>query len=180
MYASMQENEALDAARVIAQSARRECTGNGISTAVLEEQICAEAGLWEPTAARRALDQAHGDPSHAVSMLRVWAATQPHVHALTVQPTDIVLTRRLTSAYPQIPGGQWLGFAPELIARQLEWTPRDDSGVDPQTEKDASPIPKPLFPLALRQAAGYGHLDPDFAVLLVSRKQSFYPAKRNG
>jgi alpha-D-ribose 1-methylphosphonate 5-triphosphate synthase subunit PhnI len=132
----MQENDALDAARVIAQSARRECTGNGISTAVLEEQICAEAGLWEPAAARRALDQAHGDPSHAVSMLRVWAATQPHVHALTVQPTDIVLTRRLTSAYPQIPGGQWLGFAPELIARQLEWSPRDYAGVDPMADPD--------------------------------------------
>lgn len=120
MYASMHENEALDAARAIAQSTRR---GNDVSTAVLEEQICAEAGLWEPAAARRALDQAHGDPAHAVSILRVWAATQPHLHAVTVQPEDVVLTRRLSSAYPQIPGGQWLGFAPELIARQLDWAP---------------------------------------------------------
>lgn len=138
MYASMQENDALDAARVIAQSAPREGTGDGISTAMLEEQICAEAGLWEPAAARRALDQAHGDPSHAVSMLRVWAATQPHVHALTVHPTDVVLTRRLSSAYPQIPGGQWLGFAPELIARQLEWAPRRDA--DRSRHAGAGPV----------------------------------------
>ncbi|CAN3127030.1 carbon-phosphorus lyase complex subunit PhnI [Mycobacterium sp. smrl_JER01] len=128
MYASMHENEALDAARAIAQSARR---GNDISTAVLEEQICAEAGLWEPVAARRALDQSHGDPAHAVSILRVWAATQPHLDALTVQPEDVVLTRRLSSAYPQVPGGQWLGFAPELIARQLVWSPPCEPGGHP-------------------------------------------------
>lgn len=118
MYASMHESEALDAARMLTRSGRR---GNAISTALLEEQICAEAGLWEPAAARRALDQAHGDPAHAVSILRVWAATQPHVQALPVRPQDTVLTRRLSSAYPQIPGGQWLGFAPELLARQLDW-----------------------------------------------------------
>lgn len=137
MYASMHENEALDAARAIAQSTRR---GNDISTAVLEEQICAEAGLWEPAAARRALDQAHGDPAHAVSILRVWAATQPHLHALTVQPEDVVLTRRLSSAYPQIPGGQWLGFAPELIARQLDWTPTPEVSDSPPAAADQDPL----------------------------------------
>ena len=134
MYASMHENEALDAARAIARSTRR---GNEINTVMLEEQICAEAGLWEPAAARRALDQSHGDPSHAVSMLRVWADAQPHLEALTVQPTDVVLTRRLSSAYPQIPGGQWLGFAPELVTRQLDWS--DDTGDDPPAT--ANPVP---------------------------------------
>lgn len=139
MYASMQENDALDAARLYAQSTRRDDTGDGISTVVVGEQICAEAGLWEPAAARRALDQAHGDPSHAVSMLRVWAATQPHVAALPVQPADVVLTRRLSSAYPQIPGGQWLGFAPELIARQLDWSP--DAGTPRDRPVDTGDVP---------------------------------------
>lgn len=136
MYASMHENEALEAARAIARAKHR---GNEISTVMLEEQICAEAGLWEPAAARRALDQSHGDPAHAVSMLRVWAATQPHLEALTVQPTDVVLTRRLSSAYPQIPGGQWLGFAPELTTRQLDWAPRVDTGTGPLAGSDQSP-----------------------------------------
>ncbi|WP_197373843.1 carbon-phosphorus lyase complex subunit PhnI [Mycolicibacterium baixiangningiae] len=131
MYASLHENEALDAARAVAQTRRG---GNGVSTAILEEQICAEAGLWEPEAARRALDQAHGDPAHAVSTLRVWAATQPHVDAVTVQPEDVVLTRRLSSAYPQIPGGQWLGFAPELLARQLDWSSQPEPGDPPPVD----------------------------------------------
>lgn len=136
MYASMHENEALDAARLIARTRH---AASGISTAILEEQICAEAGLWEPVAAQRALDQAHGDPSHAVSILRVWAATQPHLDALTVQPEDVVVTRRLSSAYPQIPGGQWLGFAPELLDRRLDWGSNRNRGYDPPT--DANPPP---------------------------------------
>ncbi|HYZ67789.1 MAG TPA: carbon-phosphorus lyase complex subunit PhnI [Mycobacterium sp.] len=127
----MHENDALDAARAIAQTTRH---GGSVNTAVLEEQICAEAGLWETAVARRALDQAHGDPAHAVSMLRVWAATQPHLRALPVAAEDVVLIRRLSSAYPQIPGGQWLGFAPDLIARQLDWT-------QPSAAEAAQPAP---------------------------------------
>lgn len=121
MYASMHENDALNAARAIAQGASAR-PGDHTNTGALEEQVCAEAGLWETTAARRALDQSRGDAAHAVSMLRVWAATQPHVPALTVSPGDVAIVRRLSSAYPRIPGGQWLGVAPELISRQLNWT----------------------------------------------------------
>ena len=120
MYASMHENDALDAARTIAQ---RTSTDRGnTNTQALEEQVCAEAGLWETTAARRALDQSRGDAAHAVSMLRVWAATQPHLQALPVKADDIDIVRRLSSAYPRVPGGQWLGVAPELMSRQLNWT----------------------------------------------------------
>ncbi|WP_102145366.1 carbon-phosphorus lyase complex subunit PhnI [Mycobacterium hubeiense] len=120
MYASMHENDALRAARVIAQRASAG-PGDRTNTSALEEQVCAEAGLWETTAARRALHQSRGDAAHAVSMLRVWAATQPHAHALPVRSDDIVILRRLSSAYPRIPGGQWLGVAPELVSRQLNW-----------------------------------------------------------
>jgi alpha-D-ribose 1-methylphosphonate 5-triphosphate synthase subunit PhnI len=121
MYASMHENDALNAARAIAQRASA-APGGHTNTSALEEQVCAEAGLWETTAARRALDQSRGDAAHAVSMLRVWAATQPHVHALPVSADDVAIVRRLSSAYPRIPGGQWLGIAPELISRQLNWS----------------------------------------------------------
>lgn len=119
MYASMHENDALDAARVIA---RRTSTDKGnTNTQALEEQVCAEAGLWETMAAQRALDQSRGDAAHAVSMLRVWAATQPHLQASPVDADDVAIVRRLSSVYPRIPGGQWLGVAPELMSRQLNW-----------------------------------------------------------
>jgi alpha-D-ribose 1-methylphosphonate 5-triphosphate synthase subunit PhnI len=138
MYASMHENDALDAARAIARSAAGR-PGGQINTTALEEQVCAEAGLWETSAARRALDQSRGDTAHAVSMLRVWAATQPHVHGLPVNADDVAIVRRLSSAYPRVPGGQWLGFAPDLIPRQLDWADKPDERVpEPAPAPDAT------------------------------------------
>lgn len=175
MYASMHENDALNAARVIARRARG---GGGASTAVIEEQICAEAGLWEPVAARRALNQSHGDPTHAVAMLRVWAATQSHVDSPTVRPDDVVLIRRLSSAYPQIPGGQWLGLAPDLGARQLNWDddlgapepegPRADIEAEAAPTRSTTPRVRDLIagaPLVVQPDDGDGD-DPAGTVLL--------------
>ncbi len=120
MYASMRENSALASARTAAREAAGE-TGERLNTTLLEHQVCAEAGLWETAVARRALGQSRGDAAHAVSMMRVWAATQPHLSSLAVDPADIVVLRRLTSAYPDIPSGQWLGVAPDLLPRQINW-----------------------------------------------------------
>lgn len=138
MYASMHENPALDAARAIAASPQPQAT---VNLAVLAEQVCAEAGLWEPAVALRALNQSRGDTAHAVSMLRVWAATQPHVDAGTVDPTDIALVRRVSSAYPQVPGGQWLGFAPDLLPRQLTWAEPAPTAAAPQPTAAAEEVP---------------------------------------
>jgi alpha-D-ribose 1-methylphosphonate 5-triphosphate synthase subunit PhnI len=138
MYASMHENDALNAARAIAQRASATAGGH-TDTSALEEQVCAEAGLWETTAARRALNQSRGDAAHAVSMLRVWAATQPHVYALPVSADDVAIVRRLSSAYPRIPGGQWLGVAPELMSRQLDWTDTPPTTDEPEWTGDVMP-----------------------------------------
>jgi len=134
----MHENDALNAARAIAQRASA-TSGGHTNTSALEEQVCAEAGLWETTAARRALDQSRGDAAHAVSMLRVWAATQPHVPALPVTADDVVIVRRLSSAYPQVPGGQWLGLAPELISRQLNWSDESSAADPPEWAREVMP-----------------------------------------
>lgn len=132
MYASMQENDALEAARaLVAQPGPR--AGAQIDTSVLEEQLCAEAGLWDTVAARRALHQSQGDLAAAVSMLRVWAATQPHVAPAPVAAADVAIERRLSSAYPQVPGGQWLGAARDLKPRQLSW--------GDEAEPDSPPAP---------------------------------------
>ena len=146
MYASMQENEALAAARALTRQAAGR-SGHRTDTSLLEEQLCAEAGLWEPHAARRALDQSRGDPAHAVSMLRVWAATQPHVDAAPVQPDDLTILRRLSSAYPRVPGGQWLGVAPELVSRQLNWDGNEaEDHEDADHEDDHGHVTEPVAP----------------------------------
>lgn len=121
MYATLEESPGLAAARRLAQQAGGPDTTSGECFPVLVEQVCAEAGLWSPDVAARALAQAGGDTVRAVGLLRVWAAALPQIPVLDVTPADVQLVRRLSAAYAEVPGGQWLGPAPELASRLLDW-----------------------------------------------------------
>jgi alpha-D-ribose 1-methylphosphonate 5-triphosphate synthase subunit PhnI len=125
VYATLRDGSAVAAARAIAGQQRATDPGQG-RLPVLEDQVCAEAGLWAPDAARRAIVQAGGDVPRAVSLLKVWAATLPHLASCPVAEPDIRIERRVSSAYQDIPGGQWLGYAPDLAPRILSWCDSDD------------------------------------------------------
>jgi alpha-D-ribose 1-methylphosphonate 5-triphosphate synthase subunit PhnI len=120
VYATMRDGAGVAAARAIAAQQRVANLELG-QLPVLEGQVCAEAGLWAPDAARRAIVQAGGDVPRAVSLLKVWAATLPHLDSCPVAEHDIRIERRVSSAYQDIPGGQWLGYAPDLAPRILRW-----------------------------------------------------------
>ena len=97
---------------------------------LLRDQVCAEAGVWEPMAAARAIRQARGDLARAVTLVRVWAATLPPQAAEPCSDGSIRVTRRISAAFARIPGGQWLGASPDFESRLLEWgDDRDDAGV---------------------------------------------------
>lgn len=120
MYAAMHETDAVTTARSLVQ--QRSKAQDGLTRLpLLEQQICSEAGIWAPEAAARAIAQAEGDIPIAVSLLKVWAAALPHIESLPIRSDDIRIVRRISSAYATVPGGQWLGFAPELASRTLDW-----------------------------------------------------------
>lgn len=137
MYATLEESPGLAAARRLAQQPGGVDTTSSERFPALVEQVCAEAGLWSPDVAARALAQSGGDTVRAVGLLRVWAAALPRTVALDISPADVQLVRRLSAAYAEVPGGQWLGRAPELASRLLDWndapslrTDADDEVVD--------------------------------------------------
>jgi alpha-D-ribose 1-methylphosphonate 5-triphosphate synthase subunit PhnI len=136
VYATMRDGAGVAAARAIAGQQRAADLETG-QLPVLEDQVCAEAGLWAPDAARRAIVQAGGDVPRAVSLLKVWAATLPHLDSCPVAEADIRIERRVSSAYQDIPGGQWLGYAPDLAPRILSW---DDDPVDVGDSEAVTPV----------------------------------------
>jgi alpha-D-ribose 1-methylphosphonate 5-triphosphate synthase subunit PhnI len=158
MYAAMHETDAVTTARSLVQ--QRSQTQDGLARLPhLEEQVCSEAGIWAPEAAARAIAQSQGDIPIAVSLLKVWAAALPHTESLPVQSDDIRIVRRISSAYAEVPGGQWLGFAPELASRTLDWddheqqqnaeptaAPEERYQADPEREADAPS--RAMFPRA--------------------------------
>ena len=139
MYAAMHETDAVTTARSLVQ--QRSQSQDGLARLpLLEQQICSEAGIWAPEAAARAIAQANGDIPVAVSLLKVWAAALPHTESLPVQSDDIRIVRRISSAYADVPGGQWLGFAPELVSRTLHWDDEDDEDGEDRAEVTESAL----------------------------------------
>ncbi|HTE61178.1 MAG TPA: carbon-phosphorus lyase complex subunit PhnI [Solirubrobacteraceae bacterium] len=131
MYATLHASErAVEAARRLAQP---DVAGLG----ALVDQVCAEAGTYAPDVARLAIAQADGDTARAVTLLRVWAATLPTLATTAVAPEDVRLGRRVSAAFAEIPGGQWLGAAPQMRSRLIEWPADEPPGA-------AAPDPAPV------------------------------------
>lgn len=142
MYATLHGCEGVVAA---ARELSEPVDDGGCATGLgaLVDQVCAEAGTWAPDAARGAIAQSSGDVARAVTLVRVWAATLPVVSTLALRPVDLRVQRRVSAAFAEVPGGQWLGSAPQLASRLLRWpadhealaltgrAPGDANGTDP-------------------------------------------------
>jgi len=126
VYATVQASERLIAAsRSLIGAAGAPATAPGLE--LLRDQVCAEAGVWAPEAAARALRQARGDVGRAVTLVRVWAATLPAHAAEPCDDASVRITRRVSAAFADIPGGQWLGSSPDFDSRLLDWGEADES-----------------------------------------------------
>lgn len=120
MYATLHASEAVvAAARGLAEEAHEAGTADGLRALV--DQVCAEAGTYAPDAARRAIAQSGGDVARGVTLVRVWAATLPVIQTLPLRPQDLRVQRRVSAAFAEVPGGQWLGPAPQFASRLLAW-----------------------------------------------------------
>lgn len=147
MYATLDTSPGAQAAA--AARARLPRSGAADGLVALLHQVCAEAGVWAPDAASRALVQAHGDIARAVTLVRVWAATLPDLAIETPTEHDIRVVRRVSAAFQEVAGGQWLGDAPDLDPRLLDWT--DDTSpvsgtVTQETQETAEPVAVPPVP----------------------------------
>lgn len=131
MYATLQASKDLVASsRAMRNGAGRE-TRVGTGLDLLCDHICAEAGVWAPDVAGRAVAQAGGDLARAVTLVRVWAATLPGQAALGCGDEEIRVVRRVSAAFAEIPGGQWLGASPDFETRLLDWSDDDPAPTEP-------------------------------------------------
>lgn len=127
MYATLDTSPGAQAAAAARARLRRSGAADGL--VALLDQVCAEAGVWAPDAASRALVQAHGDIARAVTLVRVWAATLPDLAIEVPTDADIFVVRRVSAAFQEVAGGHWLGDAPDLDPRLIDWA--DDTPASP-------------------------------------------------
>lgn len=103
----------------------------------LIDQVMSEASLYDPAVAALAVKQAEGSPEEAVFLLRAFRSTVERLHATRPARTeDLVVERRLSAAFKDIPGGQWLGATTDYSHRLLDFGLGDETRASVQAWLD--------------------------------------------
>ncbi len=89
---------------------------------LLIDKVMGEAGFYAPDYAALALKQSEGSLEEAVFLLRAYRSTLSRNYcSLPVDCADMTLIRRISSAFKDIPGGQYLGPTYDYTHRLLKF-----------------------------------------------------------
>lgn len=87
----------------------------------LIDRVMGEASLYDIDLAALALAQTGGELYEATLLLRAWRTTQPRIAiARPVEQSDLLVQRRISAAFKDIPGGQILGPTLDYAHRILD------------------------------------------------------------
>lgn len=84
------------------------------------DQVMGEGGLYSPELGALAFKQAEGDMAEASFMVRAYRSTLPRLgYSQAVQGSEMIVERRISSSFRDIPGGQLLGRTRDYTQRLL-------------------------------------------------------------
>lgn len=162
---------------------------------LLHQRVLSEGGVYHPQLASLAIKQAQGDTLEAAFTLRAYRSTVPRL--LETSPLDtsaMRITRRISSAFKDIPGGQMLGantdyhwrlMRHELLnesSEQFAQITREWFAECPQLELDQVPDSFPKVLEVLREQQLIAPLDPrmhDVAPFDITREPLVFPVPRS-
>jgi alpha-D-ribose 1-methylphosphonate 5-triphosphate synthase subunit PhnI len=151
MYVSVKGGEhAIDEAhRWLADERRGDRGVAELSLAQIREQlghavdrVMSEGSLYDPELGALAIKQAHGDLIEAIFLLRAYRTTLPRFGA--AEPLDtgaMVLQRRVSATFKDIPGGQMLGPTFDYTHRLLDFKLAAEGGEPPPASEAPEPPP---------------------------------------
>ncbi|MDQ7092533.1 carbon-phosphorus lyase complex subunit PhnI [Desulfosporosinus sp. PR] len=88
----------------------------------LIDQVMSESSLYNETLAALAVKQAEGSPEEAVFLMRAYRSTLPRKHySRTVESEEMLVERRISASFKDIPGGQILGAANDYTHRLIDF-----------------------------------------------------------
>ncbi|MFE3835848.1 carbon-phosphorus lyase complex subunit PhnI [Pseudogemmobacter sonorensis] len=141
MYVAVKGGErAIDAAHAwLAEERRGDPAVPELSVAQIREQmslavnrVMAEGSLFDPNLAALALKQARGDLVEAVFLIRAWRTTLPRFGAShPVDTSAMVVDRRISATFKDLPGGQVLGPTFDYTHRLLDFALAAEGEVPP-------------------------------------------------
>lgn len=148
MYVAVKGGEAAiaNAHRLLADRRRGDRSVPSLTLAQIASQlslavdrVMAEGSLYDPELAALAVKQARGDLIEAVFLLRAYRTTLPRFgHSDPVDTGRMLVERRVSAVYKDLPGGQLLGPTFDYTHRLLDPNLASDGDPDtPQTATDS-------------------------------------------
>lgn len=139
---------------------------------LLHSRVISEGGIYHPRLASLAIKQSQGDTLEAAFALRAYRSTQPRLVETPALNTDNMrITRRISAAFKDIPGGQMLGATTDYHLRLMRLDLLDESPerfraiarqwFSHKTDSDAAECLIPdTFPKVLESLRSEGLLSP--------------------
>lgn len=114
------------------------------------DRVMAEGSLYDVELAALAVKQARGDLIEAIFLIRAFRTTLPRFgYAQALDTSDMLVRRRVSATYKDLPGGQLLGptfdYTHRLLDTSLGVTSEADEMDDEARQADdaAAPVPMP-------------------------------------
>lgn len=108
------------------------------------DRVMTEGSVYDPELAALALKQARGDQVEAIFLLRAYRTTLPRFGAsLPLDTAAMQVSRRISSAFKDVPGGQILGPTFDYTHRLLDFTLLADA---PASSPGTGPAPAEFGP----------------------------------
>jgi alpha-D-ribose 1-methylphosphonate 5-triphosphate synthase subunit PhnI len=152
-------------------------------------RVMSEGSLYDRDLAALAIKQAGGDLMEAIFLLRAYRTTLPRLlSTLPVDTANMVIERRISATFKDVPGGQILGPTYDYTQRLLDFSLAADasaSGMQPAAKVDApqaqtaQSMPRVLDFLNAEGLIETEHpLDGDPAPADLTREPLHFPAER--
>ncbi|MEM6453034.1 MAG: carbon-phosphorus lyase complex subunit PhnI [Cyanobacteria bacterium P01_D01_bin.105] len=127
------------------------------------DRVMCEGSLYDPDLAALAIKQSWGDLVEAIFLLRAYRTTLPRLYYTQPVETDqMIVERRISSIFKDIPGGQMLGPTFDYIHRLLDFklAAEDNSPTFPTKELHSESKPTDT-PRALDALGQEGLIQPE-------------------
>ncbi len=151
MYVAVKGGEAaIDAAHAqlaVLRRGDRACAA--LSLAQIRDQmalavarVMAEGSLFDPDLAALALKQAWGDVAEAIFLVRAYRTTLPRLAvSRPIETRAMLVRRRISATYKDLPGGQVLGPTFDYTHRLLDFALAAEDGGEPAPVPPTAPEP---------------------------------------
>ena len=151
--------------------------------ALAVDRVMAEGSLYDRELAALAIRQARGDMIEAIFLLRAYRTTLPRFgYSRPVDTASMLVERRVSATYKDLPGGQVLGPTFDYTHRLLDPELATDAPVDEPALRETEREPMPRVTGIL---ADEGLIEPDGATPSekepgdITRRPAEYPMQRD-